>query len=289
MSLSHLETIRSLLFAGTTAPAACDAVLPHLPGIKTVIFDVYGTLLSSGCCRHPALKDSSLEDLLRSTVREHKLTLPETPTSLEANLAALIQKEHQASIAHGVTHSEVEIRSIWSELLHHPVGHAIEDIALRYECLTNPVWPMPGVSQLITELKARSLSLGIISNAQFYTPLLFPALLHATLPDLGFTESLCLFSYQYGFAKPGDDLYQILKERLIALGHFPDQVLYIGNDAHKDVHPAAKAGFRTALFAGDENSLDLHPEKSGLLPPDAVVTHLTQIPRLLGKGLDQTN
>ena len=281
MSLSHLETIRNLLAAGITEPADCKPILPKLSGIRTVVFDVYGTLLTSGHCRQYPQPATSIEDLLRSILQEHKLALPETPHSLEANLTALIQREHQAARARGISCPEIEIRAIWSELLHHPVGEVIEDVALQYECMTNPVWPMPGASKLIADLKKKPLSLGIVSNAQFYTPLLFPALLQETLPDLGFTEFLCFFSYQYGLAKPGEDLYLLLKEKLATNGISPAHVLYIGNDAHKDIHPAAKAGFRTALFAGDVDSLKLHPDKPGLLPPDAVVTHLEQICHLL--------
>ena len=281
MSLSHLETIRNLLAAGVTEPADCKPILPKLSGIRTVVFDVYGTLLASGHCRKNPQPATSIEDLLRPILQDHKLALPETPHSLEANLTALIQREHQAARARGISYPEIEIRAIWSELLHHPVGEVIEDVALQYECMTNPVWPMPGASNLIADLKKKPLSLGIVSNAQFYTPLLFPALLQATLPDLGFTEFLCLFSYQYGLAKPGEDLYLLLKKKLATNGISPAHVLYIGNDAHKDIHPAAKAGFRTALFAGDMNSLKLHPDKPGLLPPDAVVTHLQQICYLL--------
>ena len=281
MSLSHLETIRNLLAAGVTEPADCKPILPKLSGIRTVVFDVYGTLLASGHCRKNPQPATSIEDLLRPILQDHKLALPETPHSLEAKLTALIQREHQAARARGISYPEIEIRAIWSELLHHPVGEVIEDVALQYECMTNPVWPMPGASNLIADLKKKPLSLGIVSNAQFYTPLLFPALLQATLPDLGFTEFLCLFSYQYGLAKPGEDLYLLLKKKLATNGISPAHVLYIGNDAHKDIHPAAKAGFRTALFAGDMNSLKLHPDKPGLLPPDAVVTHLQQICHLL--------
>ena len=281
MNLSHLETIRNLLAEGTTKPADCEPLLPRISGIRTVVFDVYGTLLTSGCSKKHPHAESKVDKLLPPILKGYELALPETPHSLADSLDALIEREHQAAKDRGIPYPEIDICSIWSELLHHPVGDTIEDIALQYECMTNPVWPMPGASELIADLKKKQLSLGIVSNAQFYTPLLFPALMKATLPDMGFTESLCVFSYQYGLAKPGDDLYRILKEKLAPHGISPAHVLYIGNDAHKDIHPAAKAGFRTVLFAGDAESLKRHPEKSGLLPPDAVITHLQQICQLL--------
>ena len=281
MSLSHLETIRNLLDEGATEPANCEPLLPRISGIRTVVFDVYGTLLSSGCCKKHPRAESIVDRLLPAILEGHELALPETSHSLADSIEVLIAREHRTAKARGISYPEIDIRSIWSELLQHPVGHAIEDIAVRYECMTNPVWPMAGARELIAVLKKKQLSLGIVSNAQFYTPLLFPALMEATLPDLGFTESLCVFSYQHGHAKPGNDLYRILTEKLAQQSISPAHVLYIGNDALKDIHPAAKAGFRTVLFAGDADSLKRHPEKTGLLPPDAVITHLQQILYLL--------
>jgi putative hydrolase of the HAD superfamily len=57
----------------------------------------------------------------------------------------------------------------------------------------------------------------------------------------------------------------------------PAEALYLGNDARKDIHPAASLGFRTALFAGDARSLRLRESEPGLLPPDAILTELSQI------------
>ena len=283
MSIPHLETFRTLLDEDSTSPADCDPALPRLSGIKAVIFDVYGTLYTSGRYRENLQGGSTIEEKLRAILLTHQIEPPNDHHPLGANLLKLIQREHKAARARGVPYPEVEIRSIWSQLLDCPIDHVIEDIAIRYECMTNPVWPMPGASELLASLRHRQLLLGIVSNAQFYTPLLFPALLQYSLPDLGFNEALCVFSYQHAAAKPGGELYRILSERLSQHGILPQQVLYIGNDASKDIHPASEAGFRTALFAGDQNSLRLPSRKSELLPPDAVLTHLLQVPRLLGE------
>ena len=140
---------------------------------------------------------------------------------------------------------------------------------------------MPGASETLVTLRGRGLTLGIVSNAQFYTPLLFPALLGRDLEELGFEEDLCLFSYQHGVAKPGPALYRILHERLDQRGIAPAETLYLGNDAHKDIHPAAELGFHTVLFAGDNRSLRLHSDQTALHSPDALITNLAQLPDLL--------
>ncbi|MEQ8837627.1 MAG: HAD family hydrolase, partial [Lacipirellulaceae bacterium] len=64
----------------------------------------------------------------------------------------------------------------------------------------------------------------------------------------------------------------------------PAETLYVGNDMRNDIWPAAKVGFKTALFAGDERSLRLRedePNRDQRPEPDAVVTELDQLPKLL--------
>jgi len=48
-------------------------------------------------------------------------------------------------------------------------------LAVEYECRVNPVWPMPAALETIETLRARGFRLGIVSNAQFYTPLIIEA------------------------------------------------------------------------------------------------------------------
>ena len=56
-------------------------------------------------------------------------------------------------------------------------------------------------------------------------------------------------------------------------------VLYVGNDMLNDIYPAAKAGFKTALFAGDSRSLRLRKDKPKCkyLSADIVITDLIQL------------
>ena len=71
MSLSHLETIRNLLDEGATEPANCEPLLPRISGIRTVVFDVYGTLLSSGCCKKHPRAESIVDRLLPAILEGH--------------------------------------------------------------------------------------------------------------------------------------------------------------------------------------------------------------------------
>jgi putative hydrolase of the HAD superfamily len=129
-------------------------------------------------------------------------------------------------------------------------------------------------------LRGRGLVLGIVSNAQFYTPLMLEGFLDSSLDDLGFDAECCAWSYRLLEAKPSTRIYE---EALAGLervhGIEPSEVLYVGNDLRNDIWPASLTGCRTALFAGDARSLRLReddPRCTGVVP-DRIVTDLRQI------------
>jgi putative hydrolase of the HAD superfamily len=70
------------------------------------------------------------------------------------------------------------------------------------------------------------------------------------------------------------------------MGIEPPQTLYVGNDMLKDITPASRIGFRTALFAGDARSFRMreNDERVKDFQPDLVVTELTQLLQVLGVG-----
>lgn len=261
--------------------------LPPITGIRSVVFDIYGTLLISGSGDIGITDALQKEDALRQLLTEFGLPAPPGVSSLTQHLVDLIQADHARSRANGIEFPEVEIREIWATLLTGepeeppPTSDQIEALAVAYENATNPVWPMPGAGELLHALQDRELSLGIVSNAQFYTPLLFEAFFEADLGQLGFDPDLSFFSYQHRQGKPGTWLYEQLRDALAARGISPEETLYVGNDALKDIHPAASLGFRTALFAGDQRSLRLRADYPDLLHPDATVTTLPQVLELL--------
>ena len=125
--------------------------------------------------------------------------------------------------------------------------------------------------------------MGIVSNAQFYTPYLFNWFLDSIPEDLGFTSDLIFYSYKSGHAKPSPLMFEAAAKNLRNMDISAHSVLYIGNDMLNDIYPAKLVGFKTALFAGDARSLRLrenHP-KCQNLSADLVITDLVQILELL--------
>jgi putative hydrolase of the HAD superfamily len=155
----------------------------------------------------------------------------------------------------------------------------VRAFALEYELIVNPVYSMPHLEQLLDHCRTLPVAMGIVSNAQFFTPCLFEWFLGARLEALGFADELLVFSYRTGHAKPSPLLFQLARKALKARGIQAQDVLFVGNDMLNDIYPARQAGFQTALFAGDQRSLRLRREQKQCLnlKPDLVITDLQQL------------
>jgi putative hydrolase of the HAD superfamily len=288
-SKSLLARIRALSAPLAPLPAGLPPHLPPLGPLRAVVFDVYGTLFISASGDIGTAAADAHAAPLRDALAACRLTLAaDAPDPLEL-LHAEIQSVHAERRAQGVAYPEVEILAIWTRWLERGRAEGwlagrtehvdLPRLALEYECRANPVWPMPDLAEVIDALADGKRSLGIVSNAQFYTPLLFSAFLGRTPAGLGFDEDICIWSWQHGEGKPAPGLFALLRDRLAEGAIEPAEILYVGNDMRNDIGPAQAAGMRTALFAGDGRSLRLRQDDPACraIAPDAVLTSLKQV------------
>jgi putative hydrolase of the HAD superfamily len=286
-----LAVIRRLSTPLTPQPSGFPARLEAVPDVGAVIFDIYGTLLISGSGDVGPASAEQSEQALREALSASGLPLEQVGAEVRAAeiLAESIAEAQALRRREGIEFPEVDIIAVWRQVLAKlfprvsslDVGEArLRRLALEYECRTNPVWPMPGMRATLAALRASGRRLGIVSNAQFYTPLMFHALLGAPVDELGFDPRLCVWSYKALEGKPSLRLFRRLSDQLASVhGLRPEQTLYVGNDMLKDIWPAAQLGFKTALFAGDRRSLRLreNDERCRALQPDLVIDHIEQL------------
>ncbi len=231
--------------------------------IRAVAFDIYGTLVISASGDISTGEDTGAAgETLKGLFGDHGIK--QSPEDIKTLLNKAILDEHQKLKGRGIDYPEVDILRIWRGIsaVRHLDMRNLELFAAAYEAIVNPVCPMPGLSSCLSAIKDRGIPMGMVSNAQFYTPFMFPAFLGKSLPQLGFHPDLMIFSYQTGQGKPSTSLYSTLAERLKTLqnpGHpfstiHPKNCLYLGNDLLKDVWAASQRGFQTGLFAGDARS-----------------------------------
>ena len=304
MSTDFAALIRDASSPLEPQPTDTSADLRELSGIRAVLFDIYGTLVISGSgdvgVNAAAGRAGAFVDALAAVT----LKLPRDVSGDEGvdQLRKVIEDHHAAARSEGVDYPEVEIREVWQHALD-LLGVSVPDVdvgtvlkpessptvarlAVEYEARTNPTWTMPDAADVLRDLKRRGLLLGIVSNAQFFTPALFPAHLGDTLDGFGFDPDVRAWSWEHRRAKPGTFLYEHAAERLAEKGIEPREVLYVGNDLLNDCTPAQAVGFRTALFAGDARSLRLRAgdERVRDTRPTVTLTDLRQIVECLPPG-----
>ena len=246
--------------------------------IKCILFDIYGTLFISGSGDiNLGQPNSPPHDQIKQLLSKYAITL--TPRRILEKLYEGIETRHSVLRNRGVDHPEVIIEQIWQQILEIDDQSIIRQFAVEFELITNPVSPMPNLESMLSVCRKHDLLMGIISNAQFYTPFLFNWFLNSDLEDLGFGPGLVFYSYQYEVAKPSPTLFEMAAHQLHSMGIQPIAVLYVGNDMLNDVYPAHTVGFQTALFAGDRRSLRLRTEDPRCmdLSPDLVLTDLGQL------------
>jgi putative hydrolase of the HAD superfamily len=271
-------------------PAELQALTPPaaspLRAIRALIFDLYGTLFVSTAGDIGSATDSPdgagpSSPGLETLAGEYGCS----GADLRRYFREAVLQRHEERRGE-TAHPELRVEELWAQFLHSRRGRedGARELALRYELAVNPAYPMPAAAETLALLRDRGMILGLISNAQFFTPLLFEAFFGAPPENLGFDPALLTYSFELGEAKPSPALFAPAKKRLEALGLKPENALYVGNDMLNDIAAAARAGFKTALFAGDRRSLRLRegdPRVGGILP-DRVVRGLGDLPELIG-------
>jgi len=272
-------------------PTSLRPRLQPFPGCKAMLFDIYGTLLisASGDIGHQDMRVDAMQQALRQLT---SLASPIDPERALRRYRHHIEQAHIALKQRGLAYPEIDILAIWMNLLAEfeveTPGSTVSwreraRTALAFECNINPVWPMPHFKQTLQRLAESDLYLGIISNAQFYTPILVNFFLGHPENDSsqikGFDPNLIYFSWQLSRAKPDTEAFTQALNQLAKWAIQPHEVLFIGNDQLKDIYPAQRVGMKTCLFAGDQRSLRLREDNTMVqrIEPDFVIDDLQQI------------
>lgn len=268
--------------------------------IKAVVFDIYGTLLvsSSGDIDQAEISTKNLEKAMLGSNIELVDPGSRALEHILCDFEYTINICHQEAKRNNVPYPEIDILTIWEIVLLHARRKGLVNfngdanimrLTIVFEFLSNKVYPMPGMQSVIEGLKKRDYPLGIVSNAQFYTPVAMNYFMHKRVgleeKITYFEPELTVYSYKLGIGKPDTRLFAelvpVLKSKY---GIEPNEVLFVGNDMLKDIYTSSKAGFKTVLFAGDKRSLRFRSDDNrvGNLKPDHVITNLNQLLNIVG-------
>ena len=282
-----------------------------LKGVRAVIVDVYGTMVNYW---RPGFEErESREALLAEAFSGvvDRFGMGETLAAMNPADApaktlcdfynGLLAINRQKSAGEGNSLPEVRVEEVWSVIAlmlkrngydagapwrGDPAGFA-RCLAYTYNFLSMGRELYPGVSSALKKLKDGNIALGILSDAQFYTPIDLTLLLRdqsgGAVVDYGelFDTDLTFLSCEYGFVKPSETLYRRLFDALYEYHITPDQTVIAGNDLATDIAPAAALGMRTALFCGDDLMVFGRGGDGGGVVPDIVFYEWEELPEKL--------
>ncbi len=249
---------------------------------EVIFWDVYGTLLTArrGDLDSLLQRQAELRGAFERTVRNFSLNA--VPARLQELFLRGIQAERDARVAEGIAHPEVRVDQIWYKLLEKfrpdepPTINLAREVALFFERQANPKQLQPRAFEVLTTLKQRGQRQGVISNAQFYTPIELSELFREesagairTFESI-FDPAFVFFSCDLGVAKPDPMPFRRAVEALTRENIMPDDCLLVGNSPTDDIAPAQQFGFRTVLFAPEA------VPNSGV-KPDLVIHNLGQL------------
>jgi putative hydrolase of the HAD superfamily len=131
-----------------------------------------------------------------------------------------------------------------------------------------------GAPELLAELKARGLRIGLISNTG-RTP---GSVLRAILEALGLARHIdvMVFSNEHGQCKPQASIFEALRRGLgVAYG----EMMFVGDNLYVDVHGAQRLGMRAVHFDPPTRGTAVAPAvEHGLqIVPDGYITRLPEL------------
>ncbi|GAA5483093.1 HAD family hydrolase [Haloferula sargassicola] len=203
------------------------------PGIRAVLFDVYGTLLDGP--RHSD-RGPRMAEVARRFGLRHDF-------DLAAAFDEAVAASHRAS---DDPFPEIDVREIWSSIF--PDLGDPGSLALEMEEAVHPVDRLAEGTRLLARAAGLGLHLGIVSNAQTYTRQLMARHFPECWPR--FRGDLLAFSYEHRISKPDPRLFQCATAPLFDEGILPREILMIGDSLENDIVPARALGLRALHLPG---------------------------------------
>lgn len=279
---------------------------PHLveiPGLKAVLWDLYGTLLcvieGELLFEHP--KEFVMDMALDKTIQEFKMwqSMSRKPGQPSEYMKELYDK---ALFDVRAMSGAPDSAKLWESLLkklflkeysfdagfYGSLNEYSEKVAYFFHASLQGTACYPGAVEAIEVARDAGLVQGLLADGQCFSPLQ----LSRSLKSSGMTvdietwlpKELRVLSVRAGFAKPAEGLFRAAVAAVEGRGIRPGQVLHVGSSLQRDIGPAKKVGFKTALFAGDKRSLRASPEllKQPAYRPDVMLTELSQLRDVIG-------
>jgi FMN phosphatase YigB (HAD superfamily) len=288
-------------------PVKAKPSLHALP-LKAVMWNVYGTLLAipTGELQYEAQLDFVTDAALDKTIQEFKMwgSMSRKPGAPAAYMKELFKKAYDQLRLAGAgkeKNPELLCERIWENIvgkltgndykfdsgMYGPLPEFVKKVAYFYHASIQGTGCYDGAAEALEAVSSRGIKQGLLADAQCFTVAQLTRGLKAQNERADVSRwlpgSLRVLSFDHKAKKPSETLWQAAIKSLAAQGVSPAETLHVGSSIARDIAPAKKHGFRTALFAGDKGSLQATPDqlKDAATRPDAMITELAQVAELL--------
>jgi hypothetical protein len=277
---------------------------PHLTQfpVRAVLWTVYGTLVAVPqgelLFEHP--QDFATEAALDKLIKEFKMwnSMSRKPGAPAVHLKESFTKaltNLRMTGSGGEKYPEVAVERAWDDIVKKLRDYTFDvptygsqnefakKLAYFYQASIQGAGAYPGAAETLAAITSGGRTQGLLADGQCFTFGQLQKCLKQQDPDFDANETfplnLRLISAERKAKKPSEALFKAAAQVCSAQGVRPSEVLHVGSNLQRDIAPAKKQGFRTALFAGDKNSLVATPEqlKDPAFRPDVMLTELPQL------------
>jgi hypothetical protein len=282
--------------------------LVHLPTVRAITWNIYGTLLAIPggdlVFVHPS--DFVMNVALEKTVQEFKMWAsmsrkPGQPSDYMKHIYTQVVDDLRLGTG-GEKHPEVPAERVWEAIIKKlfqkeykfdagffgSLNEYSRKVAYFFHASLQGTTCYPGAAEALAHGPSAGLLQGFCADGQCFTPVQVQRGLArqggGNLDEL-VPEAFRALSYEVRGRKPSERLFKHSLQQLSARGIAPEQVLHVGSRLAQDLIPAKRLGMKTALFAGDRASLQALPEqlKDSQTRPDVLMTELNQISEIVGR------
>jgi len=284
---------------------------PHLAqlNVKAVMWTAYGTLLNvpGGELQFEHPTDFVMDAALDKTILEFKMwqSMSRKPGAPAAYMKELYRKAYtnlKMMGSGGEKFPEVASERIWDDIVkklfqkeysidvnvYGAANEFVKKVAYFFHASIQGCGAYPDAAEAVRTVANFGKVQGLLADGQCFTMAQVYRSFRQQDPSFEpasfFPQNLQFISAEKKARKPSETLFKLALEALSSRGIKASEVLHVGSSLPRDIGPAKKAGMKTALFAGDKNSLVASGEqlKEPALRPDVLITELTQIAEVLG-------
>jgi FMN phosphatase YigB (HAD superfamily) len=302
---------RHLIWPKLPAPVQPKATpsLKPLRGIRAVTWGLYGTLLRIADGRllqhHP--QQFRMQVALEKTIEEfnmwHSMSRkPGAPWEyMLTQYTGVLEKQQMRGTKRKGDFPEVDSADVWRTLIQRLVKNEytwdesmygdLDDLSLKvayfFHMRLQGVEVAEHAVSALAAIDSVNVAQALLADAQ---PFSLVQMLRAfrqvgTLPPSTlFGADGMTLSYRLGVRKPSKSIYLHALQQFQQQGISPQEVLHVGARLGDDLAEAKRHGMKTALYAGDTDSVQADKDdiKNPETRPDRLMTDLNQIGQILG-------